>query len=141
MDPASGARTESIENRIVAQLRSLGPPGTEQEQAEIAHKINGINSELEKLGVTIQQLVLVPKNSIKSYFICEFEEQLHQLRGHYESGLMREVLGRIFSLLAGEHVNISRLYWAMEEYYQCLKQFSALIGKSIYILIVRIPLL
>ena len=124
---------ESIENKIVTQLRSLGPPGTEHQQEEIATKINGINGELEKLGVTIQQLVLAPKNSIKSYIICESEEQLRQLREHYESGLMKYVLERIFSLLAGQQVIIDHLWWRREEYQKCQQEFSELRSKSLYL--------
>ena len=126
LDPSSGESSESTENTIVTQLRSLGPPGTEREQKEIANKVTQLDTELGKLGLTIRQLVVAPTNSIKSYFICESDDLLHRLRGHYESGLMKNVLERIFSLLAGKEVKIARLRWTTEEYQKCQQQFSAL---------------
>ena len=110
----------------MTQLQSLGPPGKQSEQDEdiagkeeaIASLERQVNTELERLGVTSHQFILVSKNSINSYFLCDSGELVHQLHGHYESGLMRDVLERIFNLLAGEKLNISRLQWITEEYQQ-----------------------
>ena len=137
LSPSSaGASNESTEKKVVTQLSSLGPPGAASEEDEdlagkeeaIANLKKQVNAELKKLGVKRHQFTLVPKKSIKSYFVCESEEQLHQLRIHYESGLLKDMLERIFSLLAGEQVNIG-LRWTAEEYRICQQQFSALMSK------------
>ena len=112
------------------QLRSLGPPGTEHQHEELAQKTQDLNKHLEKLGIKGVRFTVVQTNSIQSYFICESEEQLDELHEHYESGLMKDVLERIFSLLAGEQVNIS-LRWTTDEYQKSQQQFSALRSESL----------
>ena len=116
----------------MTQLRSLGPPGTEDKQEELAQKIQELDKELEKLGIEEYQLTLTKTKSIQSYFVCESEEQLHQLHEHYESGLMKDVLERICSLLNGEQVDIGQVQWATEDYQKCQQQFSAFTSKSPY---------
>ena len=118
-------------------MSSLGPPGTAADKDEdiagkeeaIASLKTQVNKELERLGVKGYHFTLVPKKSIQSYFACESKDQLDQLHEHYQSGLMKSVLERIFSLLAGDQVNIGQLRWTTEEHQKCQQQFSALTGK------------
>jgi hypothetical protein len=45
-----------------------------------------------------------------------------QLRGHFVSGVMKNVLEKIFTLLANTDVVISHLRWDSKEYWQSMQQ-------------------
>jgi hypothetical protein len=123
-EPASG-NTESAETKIVAFLKSLEAAKSAEEENQIEMELNSL---LQELGVNKCRFTLLTGNSIESYFICDSGEQLKELRGHYESGLMKAVLERIFTLLAKETITIRDLKWPTEEYDDRLLQ----IGKIIY---------
>ena len=134
---SSADSNKSTENRLMIQLRSLGPPGTDNPAEEVISRKSEeilslerqVNQELMRLGITTHQFTFVLKHSIISHFMSKSDEQLHQLREHYETGLMKAVLERIFSLLAGRQVDIGQLRWTTEEYQKCQQQFSAITSK------------
>ncbi len=109
--PASG-NTASAETKIVSLLKSLKMAKRGEGENKIELELNNL---LKELGVEKWRLTLSTGNSIDSYFICDSVEQLKELRGHYESGLMKTVLERIFSLLAGETITIHELKWPSGE--------------------------
>jgi hypothetical protein len=54
--------------------------------------------ELKRLLAKLEsEMVLVPSDSIGCYFICSSQEHLIQLRRHFISGVMQNVLEKIFS--------------------------------------------
>ena len=69
LSPSSADSAESAEKRILTQLRSLSPPGTQREEDEdigakeekIASLKTQVNEELQRLGVSRNQFTFVPK--------------------------------------------------------------------------------
>jgi hypothetical protein len=118
--PASG-NTASAEIKIVSLLKSLKMAKTAEEKNQIEIELISL---LKELGVDERRFTLSTGNSIESYFICDSVEQLKALRGHYESGLMKKVLERIFTLLAGETITIHELKWPAEEYNDRVRQLG-----------------
>ena len=129
LSSSSADSNVSTERMVVTQLESLGPPGALPKEAELSNVKEQLKRHLQRLGIDWGQFAVRVSNSIESYFLCESDQQLYQLRQHYESGLMKDVLERIFSLLAGERVNVGRLRWTTQEYEKCRQQFSALASK------------
>jgi formyltetrahydrofolate synthetase len=125
--PASG-NTASAEMKIVSRVKSLKMAKTAEEENQIKMELGSLQEELnnllKELGVDDRRFTLSTGNSIESYFICDSVEQLKALRGHYESGLMKTVLERIFTLLAGETITIHELKWPAEEYNDRLRQLG-----------------
>jgi hypothetical protein len=125
--PASG-NIASAETKIVSLLKSLKMAKTAEEKNQIEVELDSLQEELnnllKELGVDNRRFALLTGNSIESYFICDSTEQLKALRGHYESGLMKTVLERIFSLLAGEKITIHEFKWPTEEYKDRLLQLG-----------------
>ena len=125
----------------MSRFRSFDPAGNQSEQEEvlaakkeaIASLERQVNRELKRLGVTGCHFTLVQGSSINSYFLCESELQVRLLHGHYESGLMKDVLENIFSLLAGEKVNIYQHEWTTEKRPKCQQQFRQLSGTLIIV--------
>ena len=130
LSPSPDETNESTENRIVTLLQSLGPPGTLPKEDELSNVKEQVRSHLQRLGIDWDQFTSRVSNSIESYFLCESEQQLSELREHYETGLMKAVLESIFSLLAGEQMHIGQLLWTTGEYQNSQQQFSALMSKS-----------
>ena len=121
---------QSTENNIVSQLRSLYVKQDDPEKVKKEHLLTEINNNLEKLGVDTNRLILTVANSIWCYFICTSEEQLKQLRRHFESGLMRNVLMKMFTLLAnnGDIVMTHPLKWDSRDYHKSLQEVCRLIA-------------
>ena len=101
---------QSAEGRIVTALTSLGLPGTHSELDEVANTAKQVETHLKKVGIPWDCFKAYLANSINVCFTYESQDQLLELREHYESGKMKEVLQTIFSLLAGEDVNVE-LRW------------------------------
>ena len=54
---------------------------------------------LAELNIEHRDMRLVQSQSIECCFVCSSVEQLMQLRRHFESGVMKNVLQNIFTLL------------------------------------------
>ena len=119
--PSSG-NIGMVETRIVSRHQAIRTVGDNESQGDSV--VTALISYLSLLGIVRSLFSVRQSNSISSLFICESVEELRSLREHYESGLMKEVLQDIFSLLAGEPVEISRLEWTTEQYDHCLHQFG-----------------
>jgi len=128
------ADSDTTEEIIVSQfelLRRQNRFGQEEERVgqepmpeEIKDDWVKIKKKLELLGFQVGDLVLRKVNSIAVYWISRSAQKLEELRYHYESGLMKSVLEKIFSLFAGENVDIRRLAWSSEEYNSSLSQLG-----------------
>ena len=71
---------------------------------------------------------LVHSESIECCFICSSVEQLMQLRRHFESGVVKNVLENIFTLLmdGDELIVINELKWNSKNYWEGVQQLSKL---------------
>ena len=92
---------------LVSQQRSLCDTDNDAEKQKRKEIISKLNSLLEELGFDYNKFTLVKGNNIWCYFICMSEEHLSHLRQHYESGLMKSVLSKIFTLVAQNNETIS----------------------------------
>lgn len=90
-----------------------------------------LESALSQLVPYRRQMMLVPTNSanrIRCTFICLHEQNLKTLRKHFESGVMKNVLREVFTLL----VNVDKfafygdLEWDSEDYLRSVQQFNEL---------------
>ena len=114
-----------IEGKIVTEVDEIRAVDTEQlKDSILAYKAKELKQLLRELDVPLSKFLAMISESIMAYFICESEKHLHQLRGHYKTGLMKDVLERIFCLLAGEQVNIVQLQWTDEEYTETWRLFD-----------------
>ena len=122
--PSSISDIQSIETNIVSQIRSLSVKNSNQQEDYERKKqvLTELHDRLKELGVEGWRFTLSKQDSIASHFVCDSAEQLRTLGGHFESGLMKDALEKIFTLLAGKVVSICQLGWSPEEYNDCLQQ-------------------
>jgi hypothetical protein len=129
----SSGDVKSAEENLVSQLKSLiHIDANDPEKTDKEILLAQMESSLNKLGVDISKWNLVPKNSIGCFFICNSSEELLQLRGHFDSGLMKDVLQEIFTLLSknGDQLVITELKLDHEEFDDCLQRLSQLSGNG-----------
>ena len=132
----SSDSVENTEVKIVSQMKSLIITENDPKKEEKETCLAQLETYIKPLGAMGRKLVLAMGESIRCYFICTYEEELQQLRQHYESGLMKKVLEKIFTLLADneETVFIRHLKWDFIEYSNCVQHLSNLkepIGQSV----------
>jgi hypothetical protein len=96
------------------------------------------NPESKELENALSQLVLSGRlmifvstnssSSIGCYFLCLRKQGLKRLREHFESGVMKGVLRKVFTLLAdiGEPIVIRRLKWGSKKYLRSIQQLIVL---------------
>jgi hypothetical protein len=116
LDQQSLQRCASIEDKIESQYAEIrlvdGDPLKEQ--------IKKYEAELG-LGPNCKLALLRKEHSVGCYFIVSCEERLMQLHRHFVSGVMKNVLEKIFTLLANTDVVISHLRWDSKEYWQSMQ--------------------
>ena len=102
---------------ILDQIRSVADPEHNQ------RLLNEMNGELNRIQTRIGQIFLRKGGSIVSYFICTLQEQLQQMRGHFNCGLMKYVLESVYILLYGEveKICICRIHWNQTDYQDSLQ--------------------
>jgi hypothetical protein len=78
--------------------------------------------------LNLEHMLLVQSKSIECRFICSSVEQLMQLHRHFESGVMKNVLQNIFTLLINgdELIVINQLKWDPKNYWEGVQQLSPL---------------
>lgn len=121
---AETGQTLQVEDAIVSECRSIND-GADDPLRKRKEKL--LNKMLGELGTGIK-LALQKGNSIWCFIVCTREEQLQQLYGHYQSGLLKKVLDKIFALLAdksGESL-ISRLTWNLDDFNEKLQRLKQL---------------
>lgn len=111
LEPSSTGDVALTEDKIVSSFNSLR--NTRDNLLE--NREESLKELIGELGVDTQ-LVLAKGNSISCFFICSSKEQLRQLRDHYGSGLMKQVLEKIFTLLANKDkaVVVRKLQWSSD---------------------------
>ncbi len=122
---------ESIEDKIESEDRVIryaeGDPRNEK-----------LKKYEEELGLDTQyELVVMKKRqSIGCYFIVSCEERLMQLYGYFVSGVMKNVLEKIFALLVNTDklIIISRLRWNSKEYWQSMRQLIEFKDQGLFII-------
>ena len=83
---------------------------------------------LAELNLQPRDMHLVHSESIECFFICSSVEQLMQLYRHFESGVMKNVLQNIFTLLINgdELIVINQLKWISKDYREGVQQLNQL---------------
>jgi hypothetical protein len=110
-----------VERKIIKACRSLRDPNLPEEEKK---KLRAeLDQDLNQIGQSSRGVAL-SEGSIKCFFVCQSVEQLKALREHYNSGLMKDVLERVFSLLAGESIALRDLKWTFSEYEDHLSQLG-----------------
>jgi hypothetical protein len=126
--PPSGD-VKAKEISLVSLLRSMyiktdDDPKMEEKENMLAE----VNKLFSVLGIDYSKLFLKAGNSILCYFICSSDKQLRELRSHYKSGLMQQVLEDVFTLLSNkdEKIVIRQLQWNFEDYCQSIQRVRLL---------------
>jgi hypothetical protein len=65
-------------------------------------RYEALKKYLAEINLEPRDVLLVHSESIECCFICSSVEQLMQLRRHFESGVMKNVLENIFTLLKND---------------------------------------
>ena len=117
----SFGNVDTVETKIVYRLRAMGVVDDELQDDSVVSIWTRL---LNRLCIKHRSLFVLKINSISSLFICESVEELRLLREHYKSGLIKEVLQELFTVLADEPVEISRLEWTEDQYVSCVHQFG-----------------
>ena len=83
---------------------------------------------LTELNIEPSDMILIHSESIECCFICSSVEQLMQLRRHFESGVMKNVLQNIFTLLINgdELIVINQPKWNSKNYGEGVQQLNKL---------------
>ena len=119
----------STESDLVSKLRSLHVEKDDPEKERKEKLLADINSCLKELGAACDKFTVTKGNSIWCYFLCSSEQQLQQLREHFMSGLMTNVLMKIFKLLADDGDNVVMthpLKWNPEDYIESVRRLCHL---------------
>ena len=119
MQPSSFS-LEVTEDKIVSEFKIRFAANDPRKQALIKY--------LAELNSEPGDVHLVHSESIECFFICSSVEQLMQLYRHFESGVMKNVLQNIFTLLmdGDELIVINQLKLDSESYWEGVQQLSKL---------------
>ena len=118
----------STESDLVSKLRLLYVKNDDPEKERKEKLLADINSWLKELGADGDNFTVTKGNSIWCFFMCSSEQQLHQLREHFLSGLMTNILMKIFKLLADDDdvVMTHPLKWNSEDYIESMRRLYQL---------------
>jgi hypothetical protein len=91
----------------------------------------GLENALSHLALSGRLMILISTNcssNIRCYFICLHKQGLKRLRECFESGLMKDVLEKVFTQLANinEPIVIHRLKWSYFKHLRSIQQLSEL---------------
>ena len=111
---------EVTEDKIVSEFKIRFAANDPRKQALIKY--------LAELNSEPGDVYLVHSESIECFFICSSVEHLMQLRRHFESGVMKNVLQNIFTLLINddELIVINELKWNSKNYWEDVQQLNKL---------------
>ena len=113
--------TESLvqlENDIVEKYESLMiQAGDKQKQLR-----QQVRDRLSAVDVGLDQVAIQHGTSLRIIIIRTSLQQLEQLREHYNSGVLKDVLEAVFVLLSGRDVRISSAEWKEEQFEKCRRQ-------------------
>jgi hypothetical protein len=111
-------KQSSKEDKIVSEYKirlAADDPRNEQ-----------LQKYLRELNLEPPDVHLIHSQSIECCFVCSSVEHLMKLRINFESGAMKNVLQKIFTLLLNgdELIVIDDLKWDPENYSECVQQLS-----------------
>ena len=111
---------EAMEDKIVSEYKIRLASDDPRNEA--------LKKCLAELNLEPRDVHLVHSESIECCFICSSVEQLMQLRRHFESGVMKNVLQNIFTLLINddELIVINQLKWNSKNYGEGVQQLNKL---------------
>lgn len=115
----------AVETKIVSRLRAI-EMGTIDDESQDSSVMATWMSISERLGFNRLQIFARRTNSISLMIICDSAEELRLLRDHFDSGLVKEVLQELFTVLADQPVEISHLEWTKDQYDSCVHHFGML---------------
>ena len=113
------------ENGIVSQSRAIS-------ESHVTRKVAELKEQLRPLGLDV---VLTRANSIVIFFLCMTLSAVMNLRDHWLTGQLRDIVQKFFSFLSinadppGRSVRVMRLTWPLDDYERCLDFFRCLQGK------------
>ena len=122
LEAESGIDITQHEERIVSQWREVSA----DEQHELREQVDEI---LRPLGLQTRLLVVERANSIALYFLCMTLLAVTSLRAVWRYVQLRDIVNKLFTLLAGPDVYVKKLTWPVTDYETCLQFFSSLQGK------------
>jgi hypothetical protein len=128
--------TRTREEKIVSKFRDIYP----RDFKPSAKRLRYSNNYIDCWMISAPSWYWLLVNSIGCYFICSREDDLIKLRERFESGVMKNVLEEIFTLLSSvsESVVIHCLRWDSDEYLRSIQQLRELrtIGECFFDLVV-----
>ena len=125
LDETSVEDVVATETRIVSRHRSL----KSKEKKRLTKRLNKAAHPFE---LRVKLVVLERHNSIAAYFICSMLEGLHRLRCLWRSGLLKNIMESIFTLLTRQTspIIIKRFVWSNDNYQACIKYFCNTTGMN-----------
>jgi hypothetical protein len=92
-------------------------------------RYEALKKYLTELNIEPSDVHLVHSESIECFFICSSIECLMQLRRLFESGVMKNVLQNIFTLLMNgdELIVINQLKWDSKNYWEGVQRLDILV--------------
>jgi hypothetical protein len=111
---------EAMEDKIVSEYKIRLTADDPRNEA--------LKKYLKELNLEPHDVLLVHSESIECCFICSSVELLMQLRRHFESGVMNNVLENIFTLLMNgdELIVINQLKWDSKNYWEGVQELNKL---------------
>ena len=125
LDELSVDDVRRTEDRVVSQWREVSA----DEKHQMREQFDEI---LRPLGLKTRLLVVERDNSIALFFLCMTLSALMNLRDHWHSGQLRDIVQLLFTFLSGAtpQVGVKRLSWSQPDYERRLEFFSSLQGKQ-----------
>ena len=128
LDERSVDDVVECEARIVLKSRALLSAGS---RVQIEQALHDFNEILRPLGLKTHQVVLSSANSIAVFFSCMTLSSVMNLRHHWCTGRLKDIVEKLFTFLTGyTEVRVRRLTWPVTDYERCWKFFSSLQGKQ-----------
>jgi len=113
----------AAEDKVVSQYTDVSA----NEKHQMREKVDEL---LRPLGFETSLLVIRRANSIAVFFTCLTLSAVMSLRDNWCSGQLRDIIEKLFTVLAGTTVTVRRLTWLVTDYERCLLFFSSLQGKQ-----------
>lgn len=123
MRSSSDEDLKERERRIVSLFEDLKRSPELQSKAK---RLSQIEEELRRITMNTDRVSMTPGRSIDTIFLCQSLDEIHQLRAHYDSGLLQDVLRKVFTLLAdiSEHIDIKVCEWETGMYKRSVHLFE-----------------
>jgi len=120
-----GVAVSQTEVLIIAQYGAVSADERHQMREQV-------NEVLRPLGLETSLLMIKRANSLALFFTCMSLSAVVNLRDHWNTGQLRDIVESLFTLLSGATVTVrvTRLTWLETDYERCLESFTSLQGKQ-----------